>query len=677
MPSEATASIGAVPVTSLEARRRNGSRRRRPSTSSRWSARCRARLHPSLPVDVDATERLAEQVLELVRRELALVERVLRSVVAAVRSEASRRRARRPASTRGEPRRRSVPVAAGARSPRTRRPRRTRRLLARAAAGRRRRTRRSRRRSVRARSRSRLRSRRRRRRCPRPRRETRCRSPRRNRRRARACRRSTAGRTRSASGAARRSPARSRPARCARDGSTIAHNSKVSFDRLAGAPQAHDARAGGPARARGHDRDDAARRGLDPAVARAGPHAPVGRPARARGAWRSSYAARRGSAHGRSRRRSWRAALVAVAVVSASRGRQARGSRSAAPSRSRSCSSSPSRSPAASSPELVLEGVVLGAVAVAVGGLLLLVFDYDRAVQAATTVSPARYQGLGGGPNMAAMVFALAAPLAFHFLSRGADADDARGVGGVARRCCSRSIALSGSRGALAAVFTGLAVYALLARRPLVLGTAAALAGATLALSVLPSPASSNPPQPTGQDPAPAQVDAGAGLPRREPARPAAPGRHRPPRRRRRGHDTPASARSPVRAAAPRRGAARSASPRTGRSSATASGPRTGRSSTATCSSTRTFPRTRTSGSCCSSGSSASCCCSRSRSSLVAGLRSDVARAASPRQRPAAFAAALVLALFQSYLYAPGNAATITAWVCAFAVSGAAAAVRS
>jgi hypothetical protein len=32
-----------------------------------------------------------------------------------------------------------------------------------------------------------------------------------------------------------------------------------------------------------------------------------------------------------------------------------------------------------------------------------------------------------------------------------------------------------------------------------------------------------------------------------------------------------------------------------------------------------------------------------------------------------------VLALFQSYLYAAGNAATITAWVCAFAVSSAAA----
>jgi hypothetical protein len=37
------------------------------------------------------------------------------------------------------------------------------------------------------------------------------------------------------------------------------------------------------------------------------------------------------------------------------------------------------------------------------------------------------------------------------------------------------------------------------------------------------------------------------------------------------------------------------------------------------------------------------------------------------------FAGALALAFFQSYLYAPGNAATITAWVCAFVGFGAAA----
>lgn len=159
----------------------------------------------------------------------------------------------------------------------------------------------------------------------------------------------------------------------------------------------------------------------------------------------------------------------------------------------------------AESPELVLEGLALGAVAVAVGGLLLLAFDHDRAVQAATTVSPARFQGLGGGPNMAPMVFALAAPLAFHFALSGRSRA-ARIFWSASLALLLGSIAFSGSRGALAAVMAGLAVYAVLVRRPVALGAAALLAGATLALSVLPSPATTNPPQPTGQDPNPAQV---------------------------------------------------------------------------------------------------------------------------------------------------------------------------
>jgi hypothetical protein len=36
-----------------------------------------------------------------------------------------------------------------------------------------------------------------------------------------------------------------------------------------------------------------------------------------------------------------------------------------------------------------------------------------------------------------------------------------------------------------------------------------------------------------------------------------------------------------------------------------------------------------------------------------------------------------VLALFQSYIYAAGNAATAAAWVCGFAVLGAVAAARA
>jgi O-antigen ligase len=154
--------------------------------------------------------------------------------------------------------------------------------------------------------------------------------------------------------------------------------------------------------------------------------------------------------------------------------------------------------------EFVLEAVVLGAVAVAVGGLLVLAFRYDRAVQAATTVSPARYQGLGGGPNMAPMVLAIAVPIAFHLALARRSLVRAAGAAGVA--LLLGSIAFSGSRGAFAASFAGLAVYALARRSVRVGALAAVLAAVTLAVAQLPQTAESNPPEPTGQDPFPAQV---------------------------------------------------------------------------------------------------------------------------------------------------------------------------
>ena len=160
-------------------------------------------------------------------------------------------------------------------------------------------------------------------------------------------------------------------------------------------------------------------------------------------------------------------------------------------------------------PDALLEGVLLGAVAVAVAGLLVLAFRYDRAVQAATTVSPARYQGLGGGPNLAAMVLAVATPLAFH-VSVAARSRVGRVGGLVALALLLGSVAFSGSRGALAAAAAGLVLYAVAAartrRRHLLLVAAALLIAVTLGVSRLPSPAATNPPDPTGQDPAPAQV---------------------------------------------------------------------------------------------------------------------------------------------------------------------------
>ena len=154
--------------------------------------------------------------------------------------------------------------------------------------------------------------------------------------------------------------------------------------------------------------------------------------------------------------------------------------------------------------EFVLEAVLLGAAAVAVGGLLVLAFRYERAVQAATTVSPARYQGLGGGPNMAPMVLAIAVPIALHLALVRRGVVRAAAAAGLA--LLLGSIAFSGSRGAFAASFAGLAVYALLRRSLRVGAVAAVLAALTLGVAQIPQTAESNPPEPTGQDPFPAQV---------------------------------------------------------------------------------------------------------------------------------------------------------------------------
>jgi hypothetical protein len=156
--------------------------------------------------------------------------------------------------------------------------------------------------------------------------------------------------------------------------------------------------------------------------------------------------------------------------------------------------------------ERLLAGVLAGAVVVALGGLLLLAFRYDRAVQAATTVSPARYQGLGGGPNMAPMIFAVATPLAAQLAVFGVRWKRWAGAGALA--LLLGSIAFSGSRGAIVAAFVGLAVLALAARerRRVLLAGTTALLGVTLLVSQLPSPSATNPPNPTGVDPAPAEV---------------------------------------------------------------------------------------------------------------------------------------------------------------------------
>ena len=126
---------------------------------------------------------------------------------------------------------------------------------------------------------------------------------------------------------------------------------------------------------------------------------------------------------------------------------------------------------------LVVDGVLLGLALVAVGGLVLLAVEYDRAVMPATTEFAARYQGLGGGPNTATMVMALGVPLAAQRLLRG-ERWSRVGVG-VLLGLLLGSIVASGSRGALLAAFGGLAVFAVLTahasrRKALALGGVAA-----------------------------------------------------------------------------------------------------------------------------------------------------------------------------------------------------------
>jgi hypothetical protein len=136
--------------------------------------------------------------------------------------------------------------------------------------------------------------------------------------------------------------------------------------------------------------------------------------------------------------------------------------------------------------------IVFAAAAVAVGGLLVLAFAHDRAVQGATAQEPARYQGLGGGPNTAVMLLAVALPLAAHVALDGRTGR-ARLLGLAAAALLLGSIVASGSRGALLAAFAGLAAWALLAARglrarALALGGVAALLVVSALATRLPDP---------------------------------------------------------------------------------------------------------------------------------------------------------------------------------------------
>jgi hypothetical protein len=153
--------------------------------------------------------------------------------------------------------------------------------------------------------------------------------------------------------------------------------------------------------------------------------------------------------------------------------------------------------------ERVLDGVVAGTAAVAAGGLLVLLFEHDRAVAPATTVLPARYQGLGGGPNTATMVLAVGVPLAAYLAFARERRPVWRLAGGALLALLLGSIVASGSRGALAGAFAGLLAYVLLretrlARRAAAVGAVGALFALAIGLTRIPDPlpaGSVNPPE--------------------------------------------------------------------------------------------------------------------------------------------------------------------------------------
>jgi hypothetical protein len=144
--------------------------------------------------------------------------------------------------------------------------------------------------------------------------------------------------------------------------------------------------------------------------------------------------------------------------------------------------------------ERLADGVVIGAVAVVVLGVPVLLFAYGDAVQSSLAAAP-RYQGIGENPNTVSLLAALALPLAVRYLIQEATLR-VRVLGLVAIAALVAQIAVSGSRGALAAGLAGCVVAALLpasGARTVLLRTATvgAVTGAALLLAnvALPAPA--------------------------------------------------------------------------------------------------------------------------------------------------------------------------------------------
>lgn len=163
----------------------------------------------------------------------------------------------------------------------------------------------------------------------------------------------------------------------------------------------------------------------------------------------------------------------------------------------------------------ILIGLLGGATAVALGGLLALLAAHGDAVEAATYESPARFRGLGENANTASLLFALALPIAVARLLAAQNLKARLGFA-LVLALLGGSIVASGSRGALAAAAVGALAPVLLRSGPSrrrALGLAAVavavVAGALVQSLPAPSTTTSSPtPAPARPAPAPGFLDA-------------------------------------------------------------------------------------------------------------------------------------------------------------------------
>ena len=137
----------------------------------------------------------------------------------------------------------------------------------------------------------------------------------------------------------------------------------------------------------------------------------------------------------------------------------------------------------------VLIGLLTGAAAVGIAGLGMLAFDHGAAVQAASTQYPARFQGFEQNPDTAALLFALAIPIAA-FLLLTSRTTPARLAFTAALLLFAGSITASGARGPMLGALVGALVVvgtAARGKRRLVLaGVTVAVFGACLGISRIP-----------------------------------------------------------------------------------------------------------------------------------------------------------------------------------------------